>query len=60
MGRLDLGEGVQAVHVARVRLERGAELACRRSESAVRPVELAELDVRPGERLGLVHGRVDG
>ena len=57
-GRLDLGERVQGVDVARVRSERCAVLARRRCQPAVRPVELAELHVRPGEGLGLVDGRV--
>src|SRR6185437_4251843 len=50
---LDLRERVQRVDVAWEAGERGAVLALGRREEAASPIELPELDVRPGERLAL-------
>src|SRR5207253_3224177 len=57
---LDLREGVKAVDVAREAGERSAILQRGGREEPARPVKLAELNVRPRERLPLADRSAEG
>src|SRR5258705_1399453 len=58
--RLDLCESVERIHVVRANGERDPIVLLRETQAAVRPEELAELRLRPSERLRLADGGVDG
>ena len=59
LGSLNASERVERERVARVGPERGAILSAGGRDAADLPVDLAELHVRPGLRLGLAERRVD-
>src|SRR5687768_8617506 len=52
----DLRQGVKGIDVTGQHRQRGAVLAPRCAEPAMRPIELAELGVRPRQRFGLTRG----
>src|SRR5213082_268443 len=58
LGSLNASERVEREGVARVGPERGAILSAGGRDAADLPVDLAELHVRPGLRLGLTERRV--
>src|SRR5215208_2096462 len=58
--RLDLRQRVEREDVSRERRERAQVLQACGIDAAARPVELAELNARPGQRLGLAGARIDG
>ncbi len=58
--RLDQRERLERMDVTRPHSQRCAVLTRGFAYPAVRPEELAELGVRPRERVGLARGRVDG